>query len=152
MIGALQKFIVETFGLEEVEQPPLHTIELAVAILLIEVAMSDDQIDQSERDQILLSLQDGFSLTEAEVSQLMDMAHEEHGQSISFRPMIRIINDSLEPDEKYILILALWRVALSDQHLDKYEEHQIRQIADWLYIPHKEFIRAKLEVQKELGP
>jgi len=152
MIGALQKFIVETFGLEAVDQPPIHTIELAVAILLIEVAMSDDQIDQSERDQILISLQDGFSLTETEVSQLMDLAHEEHGQSISFRPMIRIINDSLEPDEKYILMLALWRVALSDQHLDKYEEHQIRQIADWLYIPHKEFIRAKLEANKELGP
>jgi uncharacterized tellurite resistance protein B-like protein len=43
-------------------------------------------------------------------------------------------------------------VALSDQRLDKYEEHQIRQIADWLYIPHKEFIRARLEVENELGP
>ncbi len=152
MIGALQKFIAETFGIEEIDKPPLQTIELAVAILLIEVAMSDDQIDQSERDQILIALQDGFSLTETEVSHLMDLAHEEHGQSISFRPMIRVINDSLEPDEKYILMLALWRVALSDQRLDKYEEHQIRQIADWLYIPHREFIRARLEVENELGP
>jgi uncharacterized tellurite resistance protein B-like protein len=152
MIGALQKFIAESFGMVEINQAPLHTIEVAVAILLIEVALSDNHLDPSERDQILISLQDGFSLTEAEVSHLMDLAHEEHGQSISFRPMIRVINDSLEPEEKYILMFSLWRVALADQRLDKYEEHQIRQIADWLHIPHREFIRAKLEAKKEMGP
>jgi len=152
MLTALQQLFKETIGFNEPDEDSQITLELAVAILLIEVALSDNELDRNERDEIFQSLQEEFSLSEAEVSGLMDIAHEEHGHSISFRPMVRVINNSLNAVEKYALMVALWRVALADQRLDKYEEHQIRQIADWLYIPHREFIRAKLQIQNEAGP
>lgn len=152
MLEVLQQYFKETFGFSELEQGSEKPLELAVAVLLIEVALSDNEWDESERDEIFLALQEEFSLSEADVSGLLDLAHEEHGQTISFHPMVRVINDSLDTREKYTLMRALWRVALADQRVDKYEEHQIRQIADWLYIPHREFIRAKLEVQNETGP
>ena len=31
-------------------------------------------------------------------------------------------------------------------YVDKYEEYLVRKIADLLYVPHREFIRTKLEV------
>ena len=32
------------------------------------------------------------------------------------------------------------------QDLDKYEEHLIRRVAELIYVPHEEYIRAKLTV------
>lgn len=149
MLDTLRSFLSQTFdeqlSVAEVE----HTIELAAAVLLIEVALSDAELDEAEHDEILVSLQEGFSLSDWEVARLVDLAHEEHGRNSSFHPFIRVINESLEQGEKYALVRMLWRVALSDDRLDKYEEAQLRKIADWLYLPHREFIRAKLEVQEE---
>jgi uncharacterized tellurite resistance protein B-like protein len=43
----------------------------------------------------------------------------------------------------------LWRVAYADRHLDAHEEHLLRELAELLYLPHSEFIRAKLTVTGE---
>ena len=147
MLDSIRSFFSQPSGAKLTTIPAEHTIELAAAVLLIEVALSDADLDETEHDEILLSLQEGFGLSEWEVARVVDLAHEEHGRNTSFHPFIRVINESLDQQEKFALIRALWRVALSDDRLDKYEESQLRKIADWLHIPHREFIRAKLEIQ-----
>jgi uncharacterized tellurite resistance protein B-like protein len=37
----------------------------------------------------------------------------------------------------------MWQVAFSDDHLDKYEEHLIRKVADLLYVSHSDLMRMK---------
>jgi uncharacterized tellurite resistance protein B-like protein len=37
----------------------------------------------------------------------------------------------------------MWRVALADDALSRYEEHVIRKVADLLYLPHHDFMLAK---------
>ena len=37
----------------------------------------------------------------------------------------------------------MWRVAMADSALSRYEEHVIRKVADLLYVPHGDFITAK---------
>ncbi|MCB1855441.1 MAG: TerB family tellurite resistance protein, partial [Halieaceae bacterium] len=41
----------------------------------------------------------------------------------------------------------MWRVAYADGDLDKYEEYLIRQVAELTYVPHGDYIRAKLEAR-----
>ena len=43
----------------------------------------------------------------------------------------------------------LWRVAVADGEISKYEDYLIRKIADLIHLPHSEFIRAKLTVIDE---
>ncbi|MDD9894524.1 MAG: TerB family tellurite resistance protein, partial [Gammaproteobacteria bacterium] len=43
----------------------------------------------------------------------------------------------------------MWRVAFSDERLDKYEEHLIRKIADLIYVSHSDFIKSKLKVRND---
>jgi uncharacterized tellurite resistance protein B-like protein len=47
-------------------------------------------------------------------------------------------------------LTGLWRIAYASAGIDKYEEHIIRRIAELLYMPHSEFIRAKLIARPEL--
>jgi uncharacterized tellurite resistance protein B-like protein len=42
------------------------------------------------------------------------------------------------------LVENMWRVAFSDQKLDKYEEALIRKVADLIYVSHQDFIKTKL--------
>ena len=149
MLDNIRSFFSQAFESDLTAAEPEHTIELAAAVLLIEVALSDADLDESEHDEILISLQEAFALSDWEVAKLVDLAHEEHGRHSSFHPFIRVINEGLEQEEKFALLRLLWRVALSDDQLHKYEESQLRKIADWLYLPHREFVRAKLEVQAE---
>ena len=41
----------------------------------------------------------------------------------------------------------MWRVAMADDALSRYEEHVIRKVADLLYLPHSDFMLAKREAQ-----
>jgi uncharacterized tellurite resistance protein B-like protein len=46
---------------------------------------------------------------------------------------------------------AMWEMAYADGDLDKYEDYIIRKIADLIYVPHTEFIRAKSLVKANLA-
>ena len=50
--------------------------------------------------------------------------------------------------QRVALIEAMWRIALADNRLDRYEEHLIRKVAELLYVSHRDFIGAKLHVQQ----
>lgn len=130
------------------EQPEDPT-PLAAAMLLFEVAWADHQLTQDEVDSMVAALESLFDIGEAAARALADRAIETHQSETSIYPFTRDINEVLTQDEKNDLITTLWRLALADQIVDKYEEHAIRRIADLLYVPHREFIRAKQRAQRE---
>jgi uncharacterized tellurite resistance protein B-like protein len=46
------------------------------------------------------------------------------------------------------MVEMLWQVAYADDDLDPHEEGFVRKIAELLYVPHKDFIRAKHRAQQ----
>ena len=61
----------------------------------------------------------------------------------------RLLHEDLSHSEKNEIITMLWRVAFSDNNLDKYEDYVVRKIADLLYVPHRDMIRLRNEVKEE---
>jgi len=45
------------------------------------------------------------------------------------------------------VVEMLWRVAFADGRIDRYEEALVRKIAELIYVPHRDFIRARHRVQ-----
>jgi uncharacterized tellurite resistance protein B-like protein len=82
---------------------------------------------------------------------VLDAASARADAAVSLHEFTRLLNDALAPTDKQRVIGLLWRVAFADGTLDRYEDHLVRKVADLLYVPHAEFIRAKLAVQAELG-
>jgi uncharacterized tellurite resistance protein B-like protein len=60
------------------------------------------------------------------------------------------ISAAYSHEERVQLVENLWEVAFADQHLDRYEDHLIRKIADLLHVRHSDFIRTKLAVKARL--
>ena len=123
-----------------------HIMHLASAALLLEVSRADFDIQDEELVSIANSLTARFKFSKQEADNLIDLARTEQDSHVSNHPFVKIINDGCSAEEKKLLLEDLWRVAYADDKLDKYEEYQLRKIADLLYIPHSAFIQAKLKV------
>ncbi len=121
-------------------------IHLASAVLLLEVSRADFDIQDEELVSIAKSLTERFNFSKQEVNNLIELSRTEQDSHVSIHPFVKIINEGCSVDEKILLLEDLWRVAYADDKLDKYEEYQLRKIADLLYIPHSVFIQTKLKV------
>ncbi|HIF51109.1 MAG TPA: TerB family tellurite resistance protein [Thiotrichaceae bacterium] len=146
MINNIKSYFEELFQ-KETEDKSSHknTIELATAVLMIEISLADDHIHDEERREINNVLHKNFNLQQDEIDELIALAEEEVDHSISLYEFIRLLNDSLTMQEKINILENLWRVAYADSVIDKYEEYYIRKVADLLYIAHSDYIRSKLK-------
>ncbi len=124
-----------------------HALKLATALLLIEVARADFEWEEGEAVAIVARLTRSFDLSAEEAEILLNEAKSEAEERVSLYETLKVINQSCDPAAKRTILLDCWRVAYVDGVLDKQEEGLIRQIADWLYLPHKDFIRLKHQAE-----
>lgn len=122
----------------------------AAAMLLFEVAWADHEMSVDEIALIETSLQNLFDLPAATTQWLVTDARAKHEASVGLYEYTRTINEALDADEKFELMVALWRLAHSDKKLHALEEHAIRRISELLYVPHSRFIQAKQQAQGAL--
>jgi uncharacterized tellurite resistance protein B-like protein len=146
MFSSISKFVQEKIGKENDDVDDQKIMHLASAALLLEVSLADFNIQDEELESIANSLTKRFNFSKIEAENLIEMAKVEQDNHVSIHPFVKIINDGCSADEKSLLLEDLWRVAYADDKLDKYEEYQLRKIADLLYIPHSVFIKTKLKV------
>ncbi len=119
-------------------------MRLACAALLIEVAVIDDNFDESELGALQHILQHEFNVAKADISDMIHSAKKESADSTSMYQFTRLINDHCNAEDKFKLVSNMWRIAYADDNLDKYEEYIIRKVADLIHVNHSQFIRAKI--------
>ena len=149
MFESITSFIEDKLSTRRQEEKAddQHLMHLAAAALLLEVSRADFNVQDEELEVIAKALQRRFNFAREEMQNLLDMALAKHDEHISIHPFVKIINDGCTAQEKRLLLQDLWEVAYADDKLDKYEEYQIRKIADLLYLPHSVFIQTKLKAQ-----
>lgn len=147
MFKSISNFVQEKICINSDDEIDRQKImHLASAALLLEVSRADFDIQNEELVSIANSLTKRFNFSKQEVDNLIELARTEQDSHVSIHPFVKIVNEECSVDEKILLLEDLWRVAYADEKLDKYEEYQLRKIADLLYIPHSVFIQTKLKV------
>ena len=136
-------WLFEADATEHAAQPDERALHLAAAVLLIEVARVDQRLEQIELDRLGRVLQENWGLDQYELRELLEVAEREAVEAASLHRQLDLLNRQLGPAQKFQLMRGLWEVACADGQIDPYEEHLIRRLADLLYLPHREFIRAK---------
>jgi uncharacterized tellurite resistance protein B-like protein len=124
-----------------------HTIELATAALLIEVARVDRGATADERTAVLRAVREKFELTHEEAERLIALAEEEMKQASDYFQFTSLINRHFTQQQKQRVIELMWRVAYSDASLSAHENHLMRKVADLLHITHGDYIAAKMRAQ-----
>jgi uncharacterized tellurite resistance protein B-like protein len=126
-------------------------IQVATAVILLEVAHADDDYSASEQDRILQILRDRFSLNEESVADLVEVSEEQMKRSIDMWHFTEIINKNYNTEDKCRIIEHVWHVIYADGKLDKYEDHVVHKLARVLHLSHAQMIEAKLKYLPDDG-
>lgn len=127
-----------------------RALRIATAALLVEMSRADFSESVSEHDEIVRVLSEHFALDLDAAMELIERASARADKSVSLHEFTRLLHEQLEPEEKHRIVEMLWRVALADAELDKYEDYLVRKIADLLYVSHRDLMRLKHRVLGEL--
>lgn len=147
MKSLIQKFLKPAFEQTNASRPEM-AIDLATAILMIEVSKADFEQDEVELVHIRRLLSSHLSLNNQELNELLDAAHEEADRLVSLQHITRLMNDQMGQQDKVRVIELMWKVAYADGEKHHYEEHLLRQVADLLYVSHADFIRARHQAEE----
>ena len=128
---------------DEVEH---RALELACAALMFEVARADFAVEAIEQETVTALLKDQFNLSADDVSTITEAAVEQADAATCLFEFTRTLNELASAEQKRDVLAMMWRVAMADDALSRYEEHVIRKVADLLYVPHSDFIAAKQSV------
>ena len=145
------KKVSEWFALQVAsvpEEKAAHTVELATAVLLVEIMRADEKLQEEETAVFFTRLKSLFSLSQTELDSLYNLSVEHADEAADFVQFTRVINTHCSNQEKRKILDSLWHVALSDGFVDPNEEHLIRRIADLMHMPHSQFIQSKLSVSE----
>ena len=137
-------FFKKIFKKKSQEKETISDINLACAIILLEVSYSDFEIKDVEIEKILNFFETDLNLSKDKSTWLNNEAQKLHKDTNCLRKYIKLINDSYTKEEKLNLINIAWRIAKADNEIDKYEEHRIRKISELLYLNHSDFIKEKI--------
>lgn len=118
---------------------------LATALLLLELARSDFEVADVEQQRIRELLAQRYGLDAPGLDALLEEARQSSNAAVSLHDYVQALNAALDADGKSQLMAMLWQVAYADGRIDKYEEHLLRRLADLLYVPMPDYIRAKLD-------
>jgi len=132
---------------EEATSSSIAKTDLACAALLIEVINSDHKLEEQETQAFFSVLQNNLNIPGEDIDELVELAENQAKEATSLYEFTSLINSDYDYSQKVGLIENMWRIAFSDNNLDKYEDHLIRKISDLIYVSHSDFIRAKLKVR-----
>jgi uncharacterized tellurite resistance protein B-like protein len=128
-----------------------HTLQLATAVLLVEVMRADPAMNAPERSAVLGALREKFSLGDDELQQLVTLAEQEARAIYDYHRFTSVLNEHFSQPQKIRIVEYMWQVAYSDAHLDAHENHLISKVAGLLHVTHGEYIAAKMRAREDSG-
>lgn len=125
-----------------------HSLQLATAVLLVEVMRADPQLGAGERAAVVGALRRKFLLTGDELELLVELAQQVSRTASDFHQFTSVINDGFGQGQKIRIVEYMWQIAYADGQLDAHENHLIAKVAELLHVTHGQYIAAKLRAKE----
>ncbi len=128
-----------------------HVLQLATAVMLVEVMRADTTFHAGEREAVLAALRDKFALTEDEAQRLTELATDAARNATDLFGFTQHIDTHFDMPQKLRMIEHMWLVAYADGTLSAHERHVLWRVADLLHVPQGAYVHARLRAQQALG-
>ncbi|NWG73945.1 MAG: TerB family tellurite resistance protein [Rubrivivax sp.] len=128
-----------------------HALQLATAVLLVEVMRSAPEVGADERRAVVDALRATFALGADEIERLIELAEQTARDASDYFRFTSRINEGFDMAQKVRMIELMWRVAYADGKLGAHEQHVLWRIADLLHVPHGAYVNAKMRARDAMG-
>ncbi len=126
-----------------------HALQLATAVLLVEVMRADAAGVDLEKPVVLAALREKFSLGADELERLYELAEARSIEAHDLHSFTSRINSAFDEPQKLQILRQLWQVAYADGRVDAHETHLMRRLADLLHVRQADAIGAKLRAERD---
>lgn len=140
MLGKIRALFSEGAAETGDSEAVLH---LAAAVLLFEIAKSDQRVDDAEISRLRETLKREWQLDDTDAGSLLEVAWESSSARNSLQQHVDLINRNFSPERKLNLVRALWRVALADGQIHQLEEQLMERLAELLQMSEAELSRCR---------
>ena len=120
----------------------------ALAVLLIEVARSDDGVEDRGQGVIQRALALRFGLERSEVIRLIKAAEERATEATDLFHFTRVVVENFTEEERIGVIEMLWEVVYSNGVLTGDEDALIRRVAGLIYVSDRDRGEARRRVMQ----
>ncbi len=128
-----------------------HALQLATAVMLVEVMRADVTIHAEERAAVLAALREGFALSEDEAERLSEMAEVAAREATDLFTFTTRINERFDMAQKVRMVEHMWRVAYADGALSAHERHVLWRVADLLHVSQGAYVNARMRAEQAAG-
>jgi len=139
MLDAIRRFVSERLVQQPTatagaDPPGARAVELAACALLLELAHSDGEFSEEERQHIERTLVRHFGLDSGTGAELLRLAEAERTQSLDHFQFTRLIAQEYDLGQKMLLAEIMWGVILADGRLSDHETHLVRKLASLMQL------------------
>lgn len=147
MIQSLKSLLFTDAGPDATHTvPQVNEFELATAVILVEIAMADDEFTDDERTRIINALTSRFAMSAEDAATLIASATHARDNTRDIWHFTNIINQSCTQDEKQKIIDEVWHVVFADGSMDGHERYLAHQMAKLFNLTHEQLIESKVRV------
>ena len=145
MIKRIQKFFEHQLLISKTvtDEGIDHRLKLSCAALMLEMINADHVIHDQELKKFRDLMVNELDIDNKEIDNIIELANEERHSATDYYQFTSLINQHYTQHQKITLVEQLWQLAHADNHIDKFEEHLLRRLANLLHIPHFQFMQAK---------
>ena len=128
-----------------------RALQLATAVMLVEVMRADPGLHPDARAAVLAALRENFALSLDEANQLTALAQDTAAHASDLFAFTERINAHFDMPRKLHMIEQMWRVAYADGRLVDYERHVMWRVSDLLHVPQGAYVLAKIRARDGAG-
>lgn len=126
---------------------PDRRLQLATAVLLIEITRADFETKEEELRAVTDGVQRGLGLTAEETEEIVRLAEKQVERSVPLYLFASLIDREFSFEQKKSLVEQMWRVAFSDAQILAHEEYLVRKVSQLLHLPLADFLEAKIRAR-----
>jgi len=150
MFEKLKKIFGGDADIEMSDQDDL-TVHLALTVLLFDAAFADGHCSRSEKKHLVETLETQYGVSPDEVETLIENRNKERKEHVNLFRYTRFLNENFTESKKIEFMESVWRIILTDGHLEAHEDHFAHRLSDLLNLSHTDLIDAKLRARKQLA-
>jgi uncharacterized tellurite resistance protein B-like protein len=153
MLTNLKKYFMENISLKEKASTNNTTgnLQIATCALMLEMANSDDQFTDDEKERITALLKARFGLDNNQVAELLELTKQQLDQSLDLYGFAKLINEHYSEQQRIAVIEMIWEIIYADGQLSSYEDYLVHKYQTILDLTHKQLIDAKMRVLERLN-
>lgn len=105
-----------------------HDLHIATAVLLIEMAGSDQDIAREEAEAVCSLMQEQFGIDENKIPEIVEVAISARKAKGKINEFVSKVNDNFTDKQRQVVLAMIWKIVLADGKIERYEQNFANQM------------------------